>query len=79
MEQERVDSAKLKAIERGIRKLPQAQREVLLAVRFDDLSYDAIAHQSGRSAAAVEHLFASALSAITRALEPGQQRWWRRL
>jgi hypothetical protein len=44
------DPVTLKRLERAVRKLPRLQREIFLALRLDDLSYDEIAERTGLTA-----------------------------
>jgi len=56
-------------IEWAIARLPKRTRDVFLMHRFDDLSYDRIAHRLGISVKAVEREIARVLCAIREARE----------
>jgi RNA polymerase sigma-70 factor (ECF subfamily) len=62
------DPDTLARLERAIRSLPRRQREIFLAVRFDDLSYAEIAVCTGMSVSHIERLFAMAIASIDRQL-----------
>jgi RNA polymerase sigma-70 factor (ECF subfamily) len=71
------DPVTLKRIERAVRKLPRLQREIFLALRLDDLSYDEIAERTGLTAEQVEREFAKAMTNFMRRLDGKPRRWWR--
>lgn len=60
--------ARLEAI---IRLLPDAEREIFLAVRFDGLSYAGIAARTGYSSIEVERFFAAAMAKLAKAMNEG--------
>jgi RNA polymerase sigma-70 factor (ECF subfamily) len=68
----------LRQMARAIRKLPNGQREVFCAIRFEDASYAEIAERLDLSVSEVERLFAKALVGFMRNLDRQQERWWRR-
>lgn len=65
------DPQTLARLEAAVRALPDAEREIFLAVRLDDLSYAKIARRTGYSAERVERLFAKAFVQIARAMNEG--------
>lgn len=71
------DPVTLKRIERAVRKLPRLQREIFLALRLDDLSYNEIAERTGLTAGQVEREFAKAMANMMRRLDGKPRRWWR--
>lgn len=59
----------IRRVERAIALLPTRTREVFLMHRFDDLSYDRIAHRLDISERAVEREMVKVLRAIRKARE----------
>lgn len=80
MREDLTDAEILARLERAVRRMPRLQREVFLAIRFDDLSYPEIAEQTGLSEREVERHFANSLLCIHHALNrPARQPIWERL
>jgi DNA-directed RNA polymerase specialized sigma24 family protein len=74
------DAEILARLERALRRMPKVRREILLAIRFDDLSYPELAERTGLSAREVERQFANSLLCIHYALNrPARQPIWKRL
>lgn len=71
------DPVTLKRIERAVRKLPRLRREIFLAARLDDMSYEEIAERTGLAVRDVERHIAKALASIDRRLNKPPRRWWR--
>jgi DNA-directed RNA polymerase specialized sigma24 family protein len=68
----------MRRLRRAIRHLPRVEREIFLALRFDEaLTYDELGARLGITAAMVELLFARALGNFMSNLDR-QRRWWRR-
>ena len=72
---EAVDLARLEA---AVARLPRLQREILLAIRLEDLSYAEIAKCTGLTPRAVERQFVKALEKLCRQMDGGRLRWWER-
>ena len=76
---EQLDDADIRRrLERAMRKVPRATREVFLAHRLDDMSYAEIADRTGLSVREVEGHMARAIIAIDRSLNGPPLRWWER-
>lgn len=71
------DDAAFRRLERAVRKLTRMQREVLLMVRLDDLTYAEIAERLGIAPAKVERHFADAIYWLDRHLHSPEKPWWR--
>lgn len=63
-------------IEEAARNLPKLQREIFLAHRLDDLSYEQIARRTGLTVRRVERHVAVALRKIAKQLD-GERLSWR--
>jgi len=73
-----VDLVLLAKFERAMQRVPRRQREILLAVRLDDLSYSEIAERTGLTVAQVERLVAHGLFNFSCNLDDPRRHWWRR-
>jgi RNA polymerase sigma factor (sigma-70 family) len=76
MPQQMDDGETRMRLERAMRKVPRATREVFLAYRLDDMSYSEIATQTGLSVRDVERHMARAIISIDRALNGRPLCWW---
>jgi RNA polymerase sigma-70 factor (ECF subfamily) len=72
------DPVELARLDHAMRRVPRRQREIFLAIRLDDLGYAEIAERTGLPIAQVEHLFAEALTNLSRNLDDPRRHWWRR-
>ena len=72
---EPVDLARLEAV---VARLPRLQREILLAIRLEDLSYAELAKCTGLTPREVERQFAKGLEKLCRQMNGGKLRWWER-
>ena len=71
------DDIDLARLERAMRKLRNLDRQVFLAHRLDDLSYETIAKCAGLTVAQVEAAISRALCTIDRELSlPPRRRWF---
>jgi len=68
----------LARVEDAVQRLPRRQREILLAIRVDNLCYPEIAERTGLTVAQVERLFAVALCNFICNLDNPRRHWWRR-
>ncbi|MFZ5747866.1 MAG: sigma factor-like helix-turn-helix DNA-binding protein [Pseudomonadota bacterium] len=67
-------------LEIGLRRMPKVRREIFLALRLDDLSYDEIAERTGLSVKQVErHVARSMLTLLNAGDGRAALPWWRRL
>jgi RNA polymerase sigma-70 factor (ECF subfamily) len=66
-------------MERAMLKLPRSTREIFLAHRLDDMSYQEIADRTGLSVRQVERHMAKAIWRLCRELDDEPRRWWERL
>jgi RNA polymerase sigma-70 factor (ECF subfamily) len=73
-----VDAVMLAKVEHAMQRLSRRQREIFLAIRFDNLGYPEIAKRTGLTVAQVERLFAAALINFMRNLDDTRRHWWRR-
>ena len=76
---EPADPELLKKMERAMLKLPRSTREIFLAHRLDDMSYQEISDRTGLTVHQVERHIAKALDRICRELDNQPLRWWERL
>ncbi|MGH6613405.1 sigma factor-like helix-turn-helix DNA-binding protein [Sphingomonas sp.] len=77
MREELSDAETIARLERALRRMPKLQREIFLAIRFDNLAYPEIAERTGLSVRQVERHFAKSLMHIVDAQVGGAT--WRRL
>ena len=73
------DPELLKKMERAMLKLPRSTREIFLAHRLDNMSYQEIADRTGLSVRQVERHMAKAIWRLCRELDDEPRRWWERL
>lgn len=73
------DPELLKKMERAMLKLPRSTREIFLAHRLDNMSYQEIADRTGLSVRQVERHMAKAICQLCRELDDEPRRWWERL
>lgn len=67
-------------LEAGLRRMPKMQREIFLALRLDDLSYEEVAERTGLSVKQVErHVARSMLMLLDVVDGRAPQPWWKRL
>lgn len=78
MTREKPDAATLARLEAAVARMPRLQREIFLAIRLEDLSYDELAKCTGLTAREVEREFAKALEKLCRQMDVGKLRWWER-
>lgn len=69
----------LARLEDALRRLSQFEREVFLAVRLDQLSFEKIAERTGLTPDQAERVFVRALTGFVRNLANPRRRWWRRM
>ncbi len=67
-----------KRVSRALRRMSHRQREIFLAVRFDDADYRDIAARLGITTKQVEREFAAAIRQVGRALRERHHEPWRR-
>ena len=72
------DVGEIARIEDAVRRLPWRQREILLAIRLDNLSYTEITEHTGLTLAQVEQQFARSMCNLMRNLDDPSRHWWRR-
>jgi RNA polymerase sigma-70 factor (ECF subfamily) len=73
-----VDPVMLAKVEHAMQRVPRRQREIFLAIRFDNMGYPEIAERTGLTVAQIERLFAEALVNFMRNLDEPRRHWWRR-
>lgn len=67
-------------LEIGLRRMPKIRREIFLALRLDDLSYEEIAERTGLSVKQVERHIARSIMTLLEAAEGrAPPPWWKRL
>jgi len=72
------EDEKLRRVEEAARNMPRLQREIFMAHRLDDLSYEEIARRTGLSVRQVERHIARAIYKMTVSLKGRKLRWWER-
>lgn len=69
------DTTDLARIERAVGKMRKFDREVFLAIRLDDLSYEQIAQATGLRVAQVKRIMLRALCTLDREMAQKPRRW----
>ncbi|MEZ0242291.1 MAG: sigma factor-like helix-turn-helix DNA-binding protein [Sphingomonas sp.] len=70
----------IERLEIGLRRMPKMRREIFLALRLDEMSYEEIADRTGLSVKQVErHVARSMLTLLNAGDERAALPWWRRL
>lgn len=72
------DPESIRQMEEALLNMPRIQREIFLAVRLDDMSYEEIGRRTGLTVKQVEHHFARSLSKFVRQMKSYQLSWWER-
>jgi len=73
------DPELLKRLEKAVKRLPRTTREIFLAHRLDDMSYQEMADRTGLSVRHVERHMARAIYRLCKDLDREPLRWWERL
>ena len=73
------DPALLKKLEQAVLRLPRSTREIFLAHRLDNMSYQEIAELTGLTVRQVERHMARAIYRLSKEVYEGPVRWWERL
>jgi RNA polymerase sigma factor (sigma-70 family) len=68
----------LRRMEDAMRAMPKMQREIFMAHRLDDMSYDEIARRTGLSVRQVERHMAKAIYKLVKQLDGEKLSWWER-
>ena len=71
------DPETLARLERAVRRMPRLRREIFLAVRLDDASYDYIAACTGLSVRQIERQLAKAIRTLDLERRGEPLGWWR--
>lgn len=70
----------IERLEAGLRRMPKIRREIFLALRLDDLSYEEIAERTGLSVKQVERHVARSMLMLLDAVDGRRPApWWKRL
>ena len=69
---------RLSRLEAALRAMPRIQREIFLAIRLDDMSYDEIARRTGLTVKQVERHFARSLYKFSKQMGGRRLSWWER-
>lgn len=68
----------LRRLEEAAMNMPNLQRQIFMAHRLDDKSYEEIARRTGLTIRQVERHMGRAIYKITAALKGRKLRWWER-
>ena len=68
----------LRRLEAALLHMPRIQREIFLAIRLDEMSYDEIAARTGLTVRQVERHFARSLYKLSRQMRGRRLSWWER-
>lgn len=69
---------RLSRLEAALLAMPRIQREIFLAVRLDDMSYDEIARRTGLTVKQVERHFARSIYKLSKQMAGRRLSWWER-
>lgn len=67
----------IRRVEEGISRMKRLDREIFLAVRFDNLSYDEVAQRFGITTKRVERAIVKVLFVIRAARSEQLPPWWK--
>jgi RNA polymerase sigma-70 factor (ECF subfamily) len=80
MSQEPTQADTVERLEAALRRMPKMRREIFLALRLDDLSYEEIADRTGLSVKQVERHVARSMMTLHEAFERRPPlAWWKQL
>jgi RNA polymerase sigma factor (sigma-70 family) len=80
MSEELTQAEIIERLESGLRRMPKMRREIFLALRLDELSYDEIAERTGLTVKQVERHVARSMMTLLEAIEGRRPvAWWQRL
>lgn len=68
----------LKRVQDALLNMPRIQREIFLAIRLDDMSYEEIGLRNGLTVKQVERHFARSLYKLAKQMDGEQLSWWER-
>lgn len=68
----------LRRLEDAMSNLPRLQREIFMAHRLDDMSYEEIARRTGLTVRQVERHMARALYKLAKQMDRRKLSWWER-
>lgn len=68
----------LKRVEDALLNMPRIQREIFLAIRIDDMSYEEIGRRNGLTVKQVERHFARSLYKLAKQMDGERLSWWER-
>jgi RNA polymerase sigma factor (sigma-70 family) len=69
---------RLSRLEAALLAMPRIQREIFLAVRLDNMSYEEIARRTGLTVKQVERHFARSLYKLSKQMRGRRLSWWER-
>ena len=72
------DPALLRRMEEAMLNIPKLQREIFMAHRLDDMSYEEIARRTGLTVGQVERHLARAIYKLSKQLDGRKLSWWER-
>jgi RNA polymerase sigma-70 factor (ECF subfamily) len=68
----------LRRLEEAVGNMPRKQREIFLAHRVHDLSYEEIGRRTGLTVRQVEHQMAKAIYKLAKQMDGRKLSWWER-
>ncbi|MBB3938902.1 sigma factor-like helix-turn-helix DNA-binding protein [Novosphingobium fluoreni] len=78
MSEQRPSRAFVRKARRSLRRMTNLQREVFLAMRFEEgVTYAQLAKRYGLTESEVQHAFASALFIFAKSIRKPEPWWWR--
>jgi RNA polymerase sigma-70 factor (ECF subfamily) len=75
---DRPDSGLLRRLEEAMLNIPKLQREIVMAHRLDNMSYDEIARRTGLTVRQVERHIARAIYKLSKQLDGRKLTLWER-
>jgi DNA-directed RNA polymerase specialized sigma24 family protein len=80
MSEKLTEAEMVERMEIAMRRMPKIRREIFLALRLDDLSYEEIAERTGRTVKQVERHVARSMLTLLNAVDGrAPLPWWKRL
>jgi RNA polymerase sigma-70 factor (ECF subfamily) len=71
------DQRNLRGARRAVRRMNPMEREIFLAMRFENATYEELAARLGIGVADVEVHFASSIVLLVQAMRDEERPWWK--
>ncbi|MBB5707370.1 sigma factor-like helix-turn-helix DNA-binding protein [Sphingopyxis panaciterrulae] len=72
-----LDTQSLRGAQRALRRMKPLEREIFIAIRFEDATYEDLAARLAIPVADVENHFASGIVTLVQAMRAEKRPWWK--